>query len=61
MTRVRFELWEVQRNTPDLCAATCEGEPERAKANIEHYAMMYRQDGPVEIRGPFKIRSKTHD
>lgn len=39
-----FELWQE-----GLCVSTAFGPREQARAEILHYAMMFGQDGPVEI------------
>lgn len=51
--KFRFELWEIERAHPDIQVTMVEGELRRAAAEIQHYAMMYAQDGPVAIKGPF--------
>jgi hypothetical protein len=40
-----FELWQDGQKV-----AGCQGPRERAEAQIAHYAMMYGEDGPVEIK-----------
>ena len=43
---MRWELWEVERpGIEDIAVAWSDTERE-----IQHYALVYGQDGPVEIR-----------
>lgn len=44
-----FELYEVGRGYPDLMVASVTGPRECALAEIQHYAMIYGQDGPVSV------------
>jgi len=41
-SEISFELWQ-----DDCCVATTEGE--NAKEEIMHYAMMYKNDGLIEV------------
>lgn len=41
-----YELWQ-----DGIKVASAEGPIESARREIEHYAMVYRQDGPVRIYG----------
>lgn len=41
----RFELWQ-----DGMMVACVEGPRRKALSEIRHYALMYGQDGPVEIR-----------
>jgi len=43
---MKYELWQ-----DGVMVASVEGEPEDARREILHYAMVYAQDGPVDIRG----------
>lgn len=47
---VSFELYEVRRGYPDLLVAEVSGPRKDALREIQHYAAVYGQDGPVEIR-----------
>lgn len=49
MADATFELYEVERGYPELMVASATGEREAALREINHYAMMYGQDGPVKI------------
>lgn len=40
-----FELWQ-----DGMMVANASGPRDRAKSEIEHYAFVYSQDGPVEIK-----------
>lgn len=50
MAEVTYELYEVDRGYEPLMVASVTAEPDDAKREIWHYAMIYGQDGPVEIR-----------
>lgn len=41
-----YELWQ-----DGIKVAIADGPLEAARREIEHYAMIYRQDGPVKIYG----------
>ena len=45
MKRVTHELWQ-----DGIMVASVNGLPEDAEREINHYAMMYSEDGEVEIR-----------
>ena len=45
--RYRFQLWQDGIEVAGVDAPTLEA----AQREIMHYAMVYAQDGPVEIRG----------
>jgi len=46
-----FQLWQG-----GICVAVAGATHlSLARREIEHYAMMYSQDGPCEIRGPFIV------
>ena len=47
---VTYELWEIERDHSELMVACVSGPAEDAFREIKHYAMVYGQDGPVEIR-----------
>lgn len=45
-----FELWQYQVGVGDMVVASVSGPRDSAKTEIDHYALVYSQDGPVEIR-----------
>ncbi len=45
MDEAEFEIWQ-----DGMMVAGCSGPREWAKAEANHYALVYSQDGPVEIR-----------
>lgn len=45
-----FELYEIDRGYPELMVARVTGRRNDAWRQIQHYALMYGQDGPVSIR-----------
>jgi hypothetical protein len=52
VSEATFELYEVGRGYPPLLVAETTGPRNQAWAEICHYAAVYGQDGPVEIREP---------
>lgn len=46
LPRYTYELWQ----DGIMVASVCGGTEEQARREIEHYAMQYVVDGPVEIR-----------
>jgi hypothetical protein len=47
---ITYELWQG-----GICVALASAPSQDVAATeIAHYAMMYGQDGPVEIKGPFE-------
>lgn len=48
--QVTFELYEVRQGYPDLMVAEVSGPRAEALREIQHYALVYAQDGPVTIR-----------
>ena len=48
---VTIDVFEIDRGTSArMLVASVTGPREQAKAQAEHYAMVYGQDGPVEVR-----------
>lgn len=56
---VTFELYEVERGYPPLLVVTVTAERAEAEREIMHYAMVYGQDGPVEVKERMRRRSKN--
>ena len=47
---ITLDLYEIDRGYPPLRVASVTGHKQDAEREIAHYAAIYGQDGPVEIR-----------